>query len=73
LLASGEKIDLAVMLIGATTANLARRQWRLEPGTPEWQRLHATDRNDAGMFADKKIHSSGRASNPESERLSSDA
>ena len=57
LLASGEKIDYAVMLIGSNDRQtLHDANGSYEPGTPEWQAVY-TQRIEtiAGMFRDKKI------------------
>jgi hypothetical protein len=57
LLASGEKIDYAVMLIGSNDRQtLHDANGSYEPGTPEWQAAY-TQRIEtiAGMFRDKKI------------------
>jgi hypothetical protein len=57
LLASGEKIDFAVMLIGSNDRQTLRdANGSYEPGSPEWQAAY-TQRIEtiAGMFRDKKI------------------
>jgi hypothetical protein len=57
LLASGEKIDFAVMLIGSNDRQaLHDANGSYEPGSPEWQAAY-TQRIEtiAGMFRDKKI------------------
>jgi hypothetical protein len=57
LLASSEKIDFAVMLIGSNDRQTLRdANGTYEPGTPEWQAAY-TQRIEtiAGMFRDKKI------------------
>jgi uncharacterized protein len=57
LLASGEKIDFAVMMIGSNDRQtLHDANGSYEPGTPEWQAAY-TQRIEtiAGMFRDKKI------------------
>lgn len=57
LLASGEKIDFAVMLIGSNDRQTLRdANGSYEPGTPEWQAAY-TQRIEtiADMFRDKKI------------------
>ncbi|HUZ92267.1 MAG TPA: SGNH family hydrolase [Methylocella sp.] len=57
LLASGEKINFAVMMIGSNDRQaLHDANGTYEPGTPEWQAAY-TQRIEtiAGMFRDKKI------------------
>ncbi|HUI19973.1 MAG TPA: SGNH family hydrolase [Methylocella sp.] len=57
LLASGEKVDFAVMLIGSNDRQtLHDANGSYEPGTPEWQAAY-TQRIEiiAAMFRDKKI------------------
>jgi hypothetical protein len=57
LLASGEKIDFAVMLIGSNDRQALRNaNGSYEPGSPEWTAAY-TQRIEtiAGMFRDKKI------------------
>ena len=57
LLASGEKIDFAVMLIGSNDRQtLHDANGSYEPGSPEWQAAY-TQRIEtiAGLFRDKKI------------------
>jgi hypothetical protein len=57
MLASGEKIDYAVMMIGSNDRQtLHDSNGSYEPGTPEWQAAY-TQRIEtiAGMFRDKKI------------------
>jgi hypothetical protein len=57
LLASGEKVDFAVMLVGSNDRQVLRdANGSYEPGTPEWQSAYAQRIEAiAAMFRDKKI------------------
>lgn len=57
LLASGEKIDFAVMMIGSNDRQtLHDANGSYEPGSPEWQAAYAQRiETIAGLFRDKKI------------------